>query len=118
MKRIQEKMEIMIDEQPNINEDTVNEVVAPVQVDEDQIDHHRSLPDYFKPATITSVDKEKSMIHLDIPAEVTPTAQYGDGCATNMKAARCVKSEIGLASPFPRCSSHNTEAVVYVRNCV
>ena len=58
------------------------------------------------------------MIHLDIPAEVTPTAQYGDRCATNMKAARCVKSEIGLASPFPRCSSHNTEAVVYVRNYV
>ena len=50
----------MIDEQPSINEDTVNEVVAPVQVDEDQIDHHLSLPDYFKLATITSVDKEKS----------------------------------------------------------
>ena len=53
-------------------------------------------PNYFKQARIKTIDNESMVILLEIEA----SCQCGDGCATNMKAARLVEGQIGLQATF------------------
>lgn len=53
-----------------------------------------------------SVDESKKEITLVVNPENVPVVQAGDGCATNVKAARLVNNDIGIKAPFSICASH------------
>lgn len=87
---IQTKMTDLINEFPNINsngnDDSSSSTSSPAD-----IDPIAQPPNYFKLARINSIDEEKKVINLEVEASNVPTSQCGDGCSTNMKAARLVE---------------------------
>ena len=94
----------MLEENPELQleKDQGSTRVENTQAEEDI----RPTPCYFKMATIKNVDKAEKVIYLNVQSECSPTCQCGDGCATNMKAARLVDEIVGVKSPFTRCGSH------------
>ena len=58
------------------------------------------------------MDKAQNIIHLNVEPECFPTSQCGDGCPTNLKAARLGEEQLGLKSPFTKCSSHAASGTI------
>ena len=52
------------------------------------------------------------MIYLDICSHSVPASQFGDDCATNMKAACLLTEEIRLNTPLLRCVSYAPSGTV------
>ena len=63
-------------------------------------------PEYFKLATLQSVDEESKVIRMVVNSSNIPTVQVGDGCSVNLKGARLVQEKLGINCPFSRCNSH------------
>ena len=88
---IQTKMTDLINEFPNIksngNDDSSSSTISQ-PIDMDPI---AQPPNYFKLARINSINEENRIINLEVESSNVPICQCGDGCSTNMKAARLVE---------------------------
>ena len=67
-------------------------------------------PLMFKLIEIKSINNDK--ILLAVKPENMPTAIWGDGCTTNMKASRLIKTGYSLKSLFSRCASHTSAGTI------
>ena len=54
------------------------------------------VPPYFNIANLKSIDEEKKIVHLEVPAQNIPT---GDRCAVNLKRSGLLDQTYGIKSP-------------------
>ena len=99
-----QKMEAEHDELHDIDLNRIDPVHATTS--EIMLEDIPPRPQYFKLATLQSIDEASKEIRLVVDPSNIPTVQIGDGCSVNLKAARLVEEQVGINSPFSRCNSH------------
>ena len=67
-------------------------------------------PPMFKLPELKSINNDT--ILLEVKPENVPTAIFGDGCATNMKASTLLETGYGLKSLFSRCTSRASAGAI------
>ena len=115
MTSIQNEMQELINAHPSamkdLNSTTLDESLNQGTANS-EFDDLQKPPNYFKLAIIKNVNNKDLIIVLEIDSSNIPCCQCGDGCATNLKAARLVETKIGLIATFTRCCSHSASNTI------
>ena len=61
---------------------------------------------------LKSIDEEKKIIHLEVPAQNRPTAVTWDECAVNLKGSRLVDEIYDIKSSPSICASHASAGTI------
>ena len=74
------------------------------------------MPPYFNIANPKSIDEEKKILYLDVPAQNIPTTVFWDACLVNLKGSKLLDEIHGIKSHPSTCVSH-ASAVTIKRLC-